>query len=148
MNLQEQISRIQSMMGFINEGKNNIQYMTWEQLKNETEFVNYPIVKAYFEYSSLEDEEYYGVTDIQQYGDGSYFCVTENCIEHYRENVGYIDEDYFEIPNETTIAVSMDDDVIYENYEEIKKNASGFYCPTYDTYGMVIWDKKIIKKLI
>ena len=126
--------------------KNKVVYFNWSSLKNRPEYYDYPMVKARFKYDSDEDEQEYGVSDIQQYGPGQYFCITLNCIEHYRDNIGYKGESYFTIPNDAVIAVSNDDEIIDKD-KAIRKKADGFYCPKYDTYGLVIWNTDKIKKI-
>jgi len=80
------------------------------------------------------------VTDIEQYGKGDYWCVSENCIEHYRENPNYIDEDETILPTGLKIAVGNQD--TFDKYEkEIKLKADGFYDPQFDTYGLVLFKK-------
>jgi len=146
MNLQEQTYRIREMMGLNESKKSKVTYFNWSSLKNRPEYYDYPMVKAKFKYDSLEDEQEYGVSDIQQYGHGQYFCITLNCIEHYRNNIGYKGESYFMIPNDVVIAVSNDDEIINKD-KSIKEKADGFYCPTYDTYGLVVWNTDKIKKI-
>ena len=142
MNLKESIRRILRE----ETKKSKVTYFNWSSLKNRPEYYDYPMVKAHFRYDSSEDEEEYGVSDIQQYGPGQYFCITLNCIEHYRDNIGYKGESYFTIPNDAVIAVSNDDEIIYKD-KSIREKADGFYCPTYDTYGLVVWNTDKIKKI-
>ena len=142
MNLQESIRRILRE----ETKKSKVTYFNWSSLKNRPEYYDYPMAKAHFKYDSSEDEEEYGVSDIQQYGPGQYFCITLNCIEHYRDNIGYKGESYFTIPNDAVIAVSNDDEIIYKD-KSIREKADGFYCPTYDTYGLVVWNTDKIKKI-
>ena len=144
--IQENIQRIREMMGLNESKKSKVTYFNWSSLKNRPEYYDYPMVKAKFKYDSLEDEQEYGVSDIQQYGHGQYFCITLNCIEHYRNNIGYKGESYFTIPNDVVIAVSNDDEIINKD-KSIKEKADGFYCPTYDTYGLVVWNTDKIKKI-
>jgi len=82
------------------------------------------------------------VTDINHYGEGQYWCASENCIEHYRENPNYIDEDEISLPSGLKIAIG-DEDAFYDYENEIRKNADGFYNPEMDTYGLVLFKKKL-----
>lgn len=82
------------------------------------------------------------VTDIDHYGKGQYWCASENCIEHYRENPNYIDEDEVMLPTGLKIAVGDQD--AFDKYEkEIKLKADGFYDPEFDTVGLVLFRKKL-----
>ena len=82
------------------------------------------------------------VTDINHYGEGQYWCASENCIEHYIENPNYIDEDEISLPSGLKIAIG-DEDAFYDYENEIRKNADGFYNPEMDTYGLVLFKKKL-----
>ncbi|NDF17307.1 MAG: hypothetical protein EB079_05010, partial [Verrucomicrobia bacterium] len=60
---------------------------------------------------------------------------------------GYSGEDDFQLDDMTIIALSDD----YAMYDEgvrdfILQRADGFYCPEFDTYGLVIWNKNLIKR--
>ena len=149
--MREQIDRVKNWKQFLNEGKENeVIFLTWMEFKKDSSLYDGFVTKAYFSYSSPEDEEEYGVSDINQFEveGGSYFCTTDNCIEHYRENPGYFDEDDFVIDDDAIIAIS-EDEFIMDNEKmkkEIMSKADGFYCSPYDTYGLVIWNKEKIKK--
>jgi uncharacterized protein (DUF2237 family) len=125
-----------------------VQYIVWSEFKKRPELYD-KLTKAHFSYDSIEDEEEYGVSDINQFDveGGKYFCTTDNCTSHYRDNPGYCGEDDYELEDDTIIAVSSDDSLIYDDaYKtEIMKKADGFYLPEYDTYGLVIWNKEKIK---
>lgn len=131
------------------ESINNIKYITWSDFKRNTELYD-KLTKAYFSYDSIEDEQEYGVSDINQFDipDGKYFCTTDNCIWHYRDNPGYKGEDIFELDDDTIIAITDDESLIYDDLVklEIMKSADGFYLPEFDTYGLVIWNKEKIKR--
>lgn len=131
------------------ESIDSVKYITWSEFK-ETPGLYDQLTKAYFSYSSTEDEEEYGVSDINQFDidGGVYFCTTDNCTSHYQDNPGYQGEDIFELDDDTIIAISTDDYIIYDDdYKtEIMKRADGFYLPEYDTYGLVIWNKEKIKR--
>lgn len=82
------------------------------------------------------------VTDIDHYGKGQYWCASENCIDHYRENPNYIDEDETTLSSGLKIAIGDQD--AFDKYEkEIKLKADGFYDPESDTFGLVLFKKKI-----
>ncbi len=128
---------------------NDVEYLTWKEFKNDSNLYDGSVTKAYFQFKDKRDEKKWGVSDINQFqvNGGSYFCTTDNCIEHYRGNPGYVDEEDFVIADSAVIAVSEDefimDDAIMK--KEIMSKADGFYCSPYDTYGLVIWNKNIIK---
>ena len=124
-----------------------VEFIKWVDFK-KTEMYDC-LKKAYFSFDSKEDEMEWGVSDINQYDvdRGSYFCTTDNCITHYRDNPGYSGEDDFQLDDMTIIALSDD----YAMYDEgvrdfILQRADGFYCPEFDTYGLVIWNKNLIKR--
>ena len=131
------------------ESVDSVQYITWSEFKKNPQFYD-ELTKAYFRYSSSEDEKEYGVSDINQFDipGGLYFCTTDNCTSHYQDNPGYQGEDIFDLEDETVVAISTDDYIIYDEEvkSEIMKMADGFYLPEYDTYGLVIWNKEKIKK--
>jgi hypothetical protein len=86
----------------------------------------------------------FGVSDINQFGvDGTYFCTTDNCLSHYMENPGYNGEEYFDLKDDAIIAISEDEFLLdfKKERKEIMSKADGFYCPPYDTYGIIIWGK-------
>lgn len=101
-------------------------------------YVEGSLKKAQFE----EDSEENIVSDIEHYGKGQYWCTTENCIEHYRENPNYIDEDEAMLPDNLKIAIG-DQDSFYNYENEIKSKADAFYDPEFDTFGLVLFRKKI-----
>jgi len=86
-----------------------------------------------------EDEEAI-VSDISHYGDGDYWCVTDNCEEHYSENPNYLGVSYEKIPTHLKIAVGSQD-AYYDNQKEIRAQADGFYDPEFDTYGLVLFQR-------
>jgi hypothetical protein len=59
------------------------------------------------------------------------------------ENPGYNGEEYFELKDDSIIAISEDEFLLdfKKARKEIMSKADGFYCPTYDTYGIIIWGK-------
>jgi hypothetical protein len=134
-----------------NESIFNITYINWSEFKSDDNLYDGFLKKAYFKYDSKEDEDEFGVSDINQFGvkDGSYFCTTDNCIEHYRDNPGYFGEFDFIISDDAIIAIS-DDAYVMQNVEfknEIVSKSDGFYCSSCDTYGLVMWNKNKIKKI-
>ena len=139
---------------FLNESKktdeSEVKYLTWNEFKKDESLYDGFVTKAYFKFKSKKDEKRWGVSDINQFGvvGGSYFCTTDNCIEHYRENPGYFDEDDFTINDNAIIAISEDEFIMDDEKmkKEIMSKADGFYCSPYDTYGLVIWNKEKIKK--
>ena len=130
---------------FLNENYQNVNYISGEEFIKKYNDTNGFLWKGYFEYENEEDSEYYSVGDIKQYGDGSYFCTTFNCKSHYSDNVGFIGSDEFILSNDSKICVNSYD-YFLENEEYIRRNCDGFYDPEYDTFGLVLWNKKYMNK--
>jgi hypothetical protein len=59
------------------------------------------------------------------------------------ENPGYNGEEYFDLKDDVIIAISEDEFLLdfKKARKEIMSKADGFYCPIYDTYGIIIWGK-------
>jgi hypothetical protein len=151
--MREQIDRVKNWKQFLNEEKSrkiDVEYLTWNEFKKDSNLYDGFVTKAYFRFKNKKQEKEFGVSDINQFGvdGGSYFCTTDNCIEHYRENPGYFDEDDFIINDDAIIAISEDEFILDDERakKEIMKKADGFYCSPYDTYGLVIWNKSKIRK--
>jgi hypothetical protein len=151
--MREQIDRVKNWKQFLNEEKSrkiDVEYLTWNEFKKDSNLYDGFVTKAYFRFKNKKQEKEFGVSDINQFGvdGGSYFCTTDNCIEHYRENPGYFDEDDFIINDDAIIAISEDEFILDDERakKEIMKKADGFYCSAYDTYGLVIWNKSKIRK--
>lgn len=147
--MRQQINKVNNWKQFLNEGKRNkVIFLTFMEFKNDSSLYDGFVTKAYFKFKNKKDEKRWGVSDINQFGveEGSYFCTTDNCIEHYRENPGYFYEDDYIIDDNAIIAIS-DDEFIMDDKKmkkEIMSKADGFYCFPYDTYGLVIWNKEKI----
>jgi len=133
----------------VKEADERVKFINWSDFK-KTEMYDC-LTKAHFYYDSEEDKEEWGVSDINQYGieGGSYFCTTDNCITHYRDNPGYDGEYDFELDDMTIIALSNDEYIMQDEKvkEMILQKADGFYCPEYDTYGLVVWNRNKIKMI-
>jgi len=126
--------------------KNQMTYVTGREFKASVhlELDKDLLWKGYFEYEDKEEEEEYGVSDVKQYGKGSYFCTTENCKMHYSDNPGFVDSDDFVLSDDAVIAVGPED-LFYKQEEAVRAKADGFYDPERDTYGLVVWTKKLVK---
>jgi len=145
---------MKDLKGFI---KTTIREYLNEQTKNSINYIsggdfmekycdrdNKLLWKGYFEYENEDDEEEYGVSDINQYGNGSYFCTTFNCETHYSDNIGYIGSDEFLLSPNSKICVN-NYDYFLDNEVEIRKLCDGFYDSEYDTFGLIIWNRNVIK---
>jgi len=119
-------------------------YITWKDFKKNSDYFDGELSKVFFKYKNKKEEKQFGVSDINQFGvDGTYFCTTDNCLSHYMENPGYNGEEYFDLKDDAIIAIS-EDEFLLDNKKvrkEIMSKADGFYCPPYDTYGIIIWGK-------
>lgn len=129
---------------FLNENKISINYISGVEFKQQyCDRYNKFLWKGYFDYENKEDEEKYGVSDINQYGYGSYFCTTFNCESHYSDNIGYIGYDEFLLSPNSKICVG-DYKYFLDNEEKIRKTCDGFYDPEYDTFGLIVWNRNAI----
>ena len=82
------------------------------------------------------------IDDIEQYGPGEYWCVTANCLEHYCENSYFLRVEETQMPPKLTIAVG--EEYYFDEYAvELVHSYDGFYDPEYDTYGLVLFDKRV-----
>jgi hypothetical protein len=124
----------------------SVNFITWSDFKN-TQMYDC-LTKAYFSFENEKDEKKWGVSDINQYNieGGSYFCTTNNCVSHYRDNPGYDREYDFELDNNTIIAISYNEYLMQDEKlkEIILQSSDGFYCPKCDTYGLVVWNRNKI----
>lgn len=128
------------------EGFSNVDYISGKEFLQRYNDIKGVLWKGYFDYKNEEDREYYSVSDINQYGKGSYFCTTFNCKSHYSDNVGYKGYDEFILSDDAKICVN-NYDFFLENEEEIRRNCDGFYDPEYDTFGLIIWNRDLVNKI-
>jgi len=101
--------------------------------------------KGSFFYQNRDDFNWEGVSDIHQYGEGSYFCITSNCQDHYGNNIGYRGSDEFGLSPLSKIAVG-DWEYFLDHEDEIREACDGFFDPGYDTFGLVVWNREMVFK--
>ena len=108
--------------------------VTSDEFKNQYCEDDRILTKATFTEEFPDDK----VTDIDEYGEGEYWCVTNSCIDHYRDNPNYYNEIKIDFPPNLKIAIGSSED--YNEYDElVRKKANGFYDPDMDSYGLILF---------